>query len=147
MFSIGMGLPALFIIAEQESLRIAAAFVAVYGSVILAPPLGLVTQRIRRLLTSGHTLADLQAALRTEVERRREELAYSHDVEPSFGEKASFGVAAVAGGVLAASFAVMSGWFAPAELGMWMFVGSVAAGTVSLSVGTTLRSRRIDAKA
>ncbi len=147
MFSIGMGVPGLFILAQEESLRIAAAFVAVYGSLILAPPLGLVTQRIRRLLASGHTRADLQAALRTEVERRREELAYSHGVDPSFGEKASFGVAVVAGGVLAASFAVMSGWFAPAELGMWMFVGSVAAGTVSLSIGTTLRSRRIDAKA
>ncbi len=152
MFSIGMGVPGLFILAEQESLRIAAAFVAVYGSLILAPPLGLVTQRIRRLLASGHTRADLQAALRTEVERRREELAYGHGVEPSFGEKASFGVAVVAGGALVASFAAISGWFPYSDLGgliawAWMFPASILAGTVSLSIGTTLRSRRIDAKA
>ena len=147
MFSIGMGVPGLFILAEQESLSIAAVFVAVYGSLILAPPLGLVTQRIRRLLTSGHTLADLQAALRSEVERRREELAYSHGVEPSFGEKVSFRVATVAGGALVASFAAMSGWIPLPDLGAWVFAGSILAGTVSLSIGTSLRSRRIDAKA
>ncbi len=52
-----------------------------------------------------------------------------------------------AGGGLVASFLAMSGWIPYPDLGAWMFVGSILAGTVSLSVGTTLRSRRIDAKA
>jgi serine/threonine-protein kinase len=149
VFSIAMAMPGLFIgLSEQVPLSVLAPFAVIFGSFILGPPLGLATQRIRRLLASGHNRADLLAALRTEVERRREELAYTHGVaEPSLGEKAAFQVATVSGGVLAASFAAMSGWFLNADVGFLMFAASVVAGTVSLSTATTLRSRRVDARA
>ena len=80
-----------YILAQflRSFLIVAAAFVAIYGSLLLASPLALATQRIRRLLSSGYTQADLLAALRAEVERRREELAYSHGVEPSTAEQAA----------------------------------------------------------
>ena len=147
VFSIAMATPAVFIGLEEGAVSLVAAFVAAYGSILLAPPLGLATHRIRRLLSSGHTRADLLAALRAEVERRREELAYSHGVEPSTAEKAAFRVAAVAGGGLLASFAAFFGLFPNTDAWTLVFAASVLVGTVSLSVGTTQRSRRIDAKA
>jgi serine/threonine-protein kinase len=148
VFSVAMVSPAVGIwISEGGSLSFIAAFAAIYGSLILAPPLALATHRIRRLLASGHTQTDLLAALRTEVERRREELAYSHGVEASSAEKVAFRVAAVAGGGLAASFASFFGLLPPADVLAWTFPVSVLAGAVSLSIGTTLRARRIDAKA
>jgi serine/threonine-protein kinase len=147
VFSIAMATPAVFIGLEEGALSFVAAFVAAYGSMLLAAPLGLATHRIRRLLSSGHTRADLLAALRAEVERRREELAYSHGVEPSTAEKVAFRVAAVAGGGLLASFAAFFGLLPNTDVWMLVFPASVLAGTVSLSVGTTQRSRRVDAKA
>ena len=149
VFSIAMVTPVLAIgLQESGALSLLGAFVAIYGSWVLAPPLALATHRIRRLLASGHTRADLLAALRSEVERRREELAYSHGVEPSSAEKTAFRVAAVAGAGLAASFvASFFGLLPPGEVFALTFTVSVLAGAVSLSIGTTLRARRIDAKA
>lgn len=148
VFSIAMVSPAVGIwISEGGSLSFIAAFAAIYGSLILSPPLALATHRIRRLLAAGHTQTDLLAALRTEVERRREELAYSHDVEPSSAEKTAFRVAAVAGGGLVASFASFFGLLPPTDVLALTFPVSVLAGAVSLSIGTTLRARRIDSKA
>jgi serine/threonine-protein kinase len=148
VFSIAMVSPAVGIwLSEGGSLSVIAAFAAIYGSLILSPPLALATHRIRRLLASGHTQTDLIAALRTEVERRREELAYSHGVEPSSAEKTAFRVAAVAGGGLVASFASFFGLLPPTDVLAWTFPVSVLAGAVSLSIGTTLRARRIDSKA
>lgn len=150
VFSIAMATPALAIALSEPDVfafNFLTAFVAIYGSLILAPPLALATHRIRRLLASGHTSADLQAALRTEVERRREELAYSHGVELSSAEKSAFRVATVAGGGLLASFAAFFGLLPNVDAWMWVFPGSVLAGTISLAVGTTLRARRIDQKA
>jgi hypothetical protein len=148
IFSIAMIMPALFLALEEaEAMNLFAAFAAVYGSLALAPPLALATHRIRRLLASGHTREDLQAALRTEVERRREELAYSHGVEPSSAEKTAFRLAMAAGGGLLASFAAFFGLIPNTDLWMWVFPGSVLAGTISLAVGTTHRARRIDQKA
>jgi len=149
VFSIAMAMPAVGIaLSEPEfALSFVTAFVAIYGSFILAPPLALATHRIRRLLASGHTQADLQAALRTEVERRREELAYSHGVEPSLAEKSAFRVAMAAGGSLLASFAALFGLLPNTDVWMWVFAGSVVAGSTSLAVGTALRGGRIDQKA
>ncbi len=151
VFSIAMALPVLVIVAVSEPdvvvLNFVRAFVAIYGSFILAPPLALTTHRIRRLLASGHTHADLQAALRTEVERRREELAYSHGVEPSLAEKSAFRVATAAGGGLLASFAALFGLLPNTDVWMWVFPGSVLASSISLAVGMELRARRIDQKA
>jgi serine/threonine-protein kinase len=147
VFSIAMVTPAVFIALEEGAVSFLSAFVAAYGAFILAPPITLAIQRIRRLLASGHTLADLQAALRTEVERRREELAYGHGVEVSSAEKIAFRVAAVAGGGLLASFAAFFGLLPNVDAWMFVYPGSVLAGTVSLAVGTTLRARRIDQKA
>ena len=147
VFSIAMVTPALAIGLQEGAVGFMAAFAAIYGAMILAPPLALATHRIRRLLASGHTQADLLAALRSEAERRREELAYSHGVEPSTAEKIAFRVAAVAGGGLAASFASFFGLLPTTDVLAWVFTGSVFAGAVSLSIGTTLRARRIDAKA
>ncbi len=148
VFSIAMVTPALAIgLQEPGALSFMAAFAAIYGSFILAPPLALATHRIRRLLASGHTRADLLAALRSEVERRREELAYSHGVEPSAAEKNAFRVAAVAGGGLLATFAAFFGLIPQTDVWAFIFPASVLAGAVSLSIGTTLRARRIDAKA
>jgi hypothetical protein len=147
VFSIAMATPALAIaISEQGALNFIAAFIAAYGSFILAPPALLVTRQIRRLLASGHTLTDLQAALRTDVDRRREELAYSHGTEPSRAEKSAFRLAAVAGGGLVAALAGFFGSAPYADVLMWAVPVSVAAGTVSLAVGTHLRARRIDQK-
>jgi len=148
IFSIAMALPAVGIwLSEGGSLSVLAAFEAIYGSLILAPPLGLATQRIRRLLASGHTQTDLLAALRTEVERRREELAYSHGVEPSSAEKTAFRMAMAAGGGLLASFAGLFGLLPNVDAWMWISAGSVVAGSISLAVGTHLRAGRIDPKA
>ncbi|MCK5712629.1 MAG: hypothetical protein KAI25_07935, partial [Hyphomicrobiaceae bacterium] len=148
VFSIAMVTPALAIgLQEPGALSFMAAFAAIYGSFILAPPLALATHRIRRLLASGHTRADLLAALRSKVERRREELAYSHGVEPSAAEKNAFRVAAVAGGGLLATFAAFFGLIPQTDVWAFIFPASVLAGAVSLSIGTTLRARRIDAKA
>ncbi len=149
VFSIAMAMPAVGIALSEPdfALSFVTAFVAIYGSFILAPPLALATHRIRRLLASGHTQADLQAALRTELERRREELAYSHGVEPSLAEKSAFRVAMAAGGSLLASFAALFGLLPNTEVWMWVLPGSVLAGTISTAVGTTLRARRIDQKA
>jgi serine/threonine-protein kinase len=148
VFSIAMVSPAVGIwLSEGGSLSVIAAFAAIYGSLILAPPLAFATHRIRRLLATGHTQTDLLAALRTEVERRREELAYSHGVEPSFSEKTAFRVAAVAGAGLVASFASFFGLLPATDVLAWTFPVSVIAGAVSLSIGTTLRARRIDPKA
>jgi len=148
VFSIAMMSPGVWIwLSEGGSLSAIAAFAAIYGSLILAPPLALATHRIRRLLASGHTQTDLLAALRTEVERRREELAYSHGVEPSSAEKTAFRVAAVAGGGLVASFASFFGLLPPTDVLALTFPVSALAGAVSLSIGTTLRARRIDSKA
>lgn len=147
MFSIAMAIPALFLALDEEAAWFISAFAAIYGPFVLGPPLGLAIHRIRRLLASGHTRVDLLAALRSEVERRREELTYSHGTEPSVGERTSFRVATVAGGALVASFAALSGWIPFPDAGAAVFAGSIFAGSVSLSIGTTLRSRRIDAKA
>ena len=149
VFSIAMALPAVGIaLSEPEfALSFVTAFVAIYGSFILAPPLALATHRIRRLLASGHTQADLQAALRTEVERRREELAYGHGVESSSAERTAFRVATVAGGGLLASFAALFGLLPNTDVWMWVLPGSVLAGTISWAVGTHLRAQRIDQKA
>jgi len=148
VFSAAMATPALVIaLSSGAPPSFLAWFAGIYGSFILAPPLALATHRVRRLLASGHTQADLQAALRAEVERRREELAYSHGVEPSTGEKVAFRIAAVAGGGLAASIASFFGLLPTSEAMALTFTASVIAGAVSLSVGTTLRARRIDAKA
>jgi hypothetical protein len=147
VFSIAMATPAVFIALEGDALSFLAAFVAGYGSFIIAPPLALATHRIRRLLASGHTRADLQAALRTELERRREELTYSHGVEASPGEKTAFRVAMAAGGGLLASAAGLFGLLPNVEAWMWVFAGSVAAGSTALAVGTHLRAGRIDQKA
>jgi serine/threonine-protein kinase len=148
VFSIAMASPAVGIwLSEGGSLSVLAAFAAIYGSLILAPPLGLATQRIRRLLASGHTQTDLLAALRTEVERRREELAYSRGVEPSSAEKTAFRVAMAAGGGLLASFAGLFGLLPNVDAWMWISAGSVVAGSISLAVGTHLRAGRIDQKA
>lgn len=147
VFSIAMATPAVFLALEADALSFLAAFVAGYSSFILAPPLALATHRIRRLLASGHTRADLQAALRTEVERRREELAYSHGVGASSAEKAAFRVAMAAGGGLLASFAGLFGWLPNVDAWMWISAGSVVAGSISLAVGTHLRAGRIDPKA
>ncbi len=148
VFSIAMATPAVGIwLSEGGSLSVLAAFVAIYGSLILAPPLALATHRIRRLLASGHTQTDLLAALRTEVERRREELAYSRGVAPSWGEKTAFRVAMAAGGGLVASFAGLFGLLPNVDAWMWVSAGSVVAGSISLAVGTHLRAGRIDPKA
>jgi serine/threonine-protein kinase len=147
VFSIAMATPAVFLALEEGALNFLAAFVAGYGAFILAPPLALSIHRIRRLLASGHTLADLKAAVRIEVERRREELAYSHGAEASSAEKTAFRVATVAGGGLLASFAAFFGLLPNVDAWMFVYPGSVLAGTISLAVGTTLRARRIDQKA
>jgi serine/threonine-protein kinase len=150
VFSIAMATPALVIALSEPdvvALSFVTAFVAIYGSLILAPPLALTTHRIRRLLASGHTRADLQAALRTDVERRREELAYSHGVEPSLAEKSAFRVAMAAGGGLLASFAGLFGLLPNVDAWMWISAGSVVAGSISLAVGTHLKAGRIDPKA
>ncbi len=148
VFSIAMATPALFLGLEQPGASsLVAAFAAIYGSFVLAPPLALATHRIRRLLASGHTQADLLAGLRTEVERRREELAHSHGVEPSTAEKAAFRVAAVAGGGLVAGFAALFGLLPFTDAWAFILPGSVLAGAISLAVGTTHRARRIDQKA
>jgi serine/threonine-protein kinase len=148
VFTIAMVTPALILwLQEGEGLSFITAFVAIYGSLILLPPLGLATHRLRRLLATGHTRADLLAALRSEVERRREELAYSHGVEPSRAEKTAFRVAAVAGGGLLASLAAFFGLVPFTDALALTFSGSTLGGAVSLSVGTTLRARRIDPKA
>jgi len=147
VFSIAMAMPALGIALDEGALGFLSAFIAAYGSLILAPPLALATHRIRRLLASGHTRADLQAALRTEVERRREELAYSHGVEASSAEKTAFRVAMAAGGGLLASFAGLFGLLPNVDAWMWISAGSVVAGSISWAVGTHLRAGRIDQKA
>jgi serine/threonine-protein kinase len=147
VFSIAMVVPAVFIALDEGALAFLSAFVAAYGSFVLAPPIGLTLQRIRRLLASGYTQADLQAALRTFLERRREELAYDHGTEVSTAEKAAFRIAAVAGGGVLASLAAFSGLLPNVEAWMFVFPGSVVAGTASLIVGTARRSRRIDQKA
>jgi len=148
VFSIAMVAPVLGIwLSEGGALGFIATFAAMYGGFILAPPLALATHRIRRLLASGHTQADLVAALRGEVERRREELAFTHGVEPSAAEKTAFRVAAAAGAGLAASFASFFGLLPPTDALALAFPVSVLAGAVSLSIGTSLRARRIDAKA
>jgi len=110
VFSIAMVSGVFFGLAEGDlSVLFVQAFVAIYGSLLVASPLGLATHRIRRLLSSGHTREDLLAALRAEVERRREELAYSHGVEPSTKERAAFRVLAVSGAALGASLAAFWG--------------------------------------
>jgi serine/threonine-protein kinase len=148
LFSIAMVTPALFLGLEEPGVEgLVAAFAVIYGSLVLTPPLALATHRIRRLLASGHTQTDLLAALRTEVERRREELAYSHGVEPSLAEKTAFRVAAVAGGGLMASFAGFFGLLPLTDMLALTFPLSVLAGATSLSIGTTLRARRVDSKA
>ena len=148
VFSIAMVTPALFLGLEEAGVAgLVAAFAVIYGALVLGPPLALATHRIRRLLASGHTRTDLLAALRTDVERRREELAYGHGVEPSSAEKIAFRVAAVAGGGLLASFAGFLGLLPLTDMLALTFPASVVAGAVSLSVGTTLRARRVDAKA
>ena len=148
LFSIAMTTPALFFwLEEPEAAGFIGAFAAIYGSFLLASPLALATHRIRRLLASGNTRADLVAALRSKVQRRREELAYSHGVEPSSAEKNAFRVAAVAGGGIVAGFAALSGWIPYSDVWAFVLPASVLAGAISLSVGTTRRARRIDAKA
>jgi serine/threonine-protein kinase len=147
VFSIAMFLPALAIALDEGALGFLSAFAAAYGLFVLAPPIGMSVQRIRRLLASGYAPADLHAALRTELERRREELAYGHGTEVSKAEKRAFRVAAVAGGGVLASFAAFSGLLPNAEAWMFVFGGSVLAGSLSSAVGTTLRARRIDQKA
>lgn len=147
VFSIAMATPALGIALEEGALNFIAAFAAAYGALILAPPLALATHRVRRLLASGHTQADLQAALRTDVERRREELAYGHGGEASSTEKAAFRVAAIAGGGLLVSFAAFFGLLPNGDALQWIAAGSVVAGSISLAVGTHFRAGRIDPKA
>jgi serine/threonine-protein kinase len=147
VFSIAMVMPAVFIALDEGALAFLSAFVAGYGSFVLAPPIALSIHRIRRLLASGHTQADLQAALRTEVERRREELAYSHGAEASSAEKTAFRVAMAAGGGLLASFAGLFGLLPNVDAWMWVSAGSVVAGSISLAAGTHLRAGRIDQKA
>ncbi|MCZ6917846.1 MAG: serine/threonine-protein kinase, partial [Gemmatimonadetes bacterium] len=153
VFAMAMISPLPFLWAEEpELMSLLGVFAAFYGTMIIAPPLALATQRVRRLLASGHNREDLLAALRSDVERRREELAYTHGVEPSRVEKVAFRVAVVAGGGLLASWAALSGWIPFADVGSlikwgWVFPASILAGTVALSVGTTQRARRIDAKA
>jgi len=147
IFSIAMALPAVFIALDEGALAFISAFVAAYGLFVLAPPVALSLQGIRRLLASGHTQTDLQAALRTDLERRREELAYGHGKEVSKAEKRAFRVAAVAAAGVLASLAAWSGLLPNADAWMFVFPGSVLAGTVSLAVGTSFRARRIDQKA
>jgi serine/threonine-protein kinase len=147
VFSIAMVIPAVFIALDEGALAFLSAFVAGYGSFVLAPPIALSIQRIRRLLASGYTQTDLLAALRTYLERRREELAYDHGTEVSTVEKTAFRVAAVAGGGVLASLAAFSGLLPNVEAWMIVFPGSVLAGTASLVVGTARRARRIDQKA
>ncbi len=147
VFSIAMAMPAVFIALDEGALAFISAFVAAYGLFVLAPPVALSLQGIRRLLASGHTQTDLQAALRTDLERRREELAYGHGMEVSKAEKRAFRVAAVAAAGALASLAAWSGLLPNVDAWMIVFPGSVLAGTVSLAVGTSLRARRIDQKA
>jgi len=147
MFGIAMAAPALIMALQEGAYSIIAAFAGIYGAFILAPPLSLTAHRIRRLLASGHDRTELIAALRTEVERRREELAYSHGPKASVTEKVAFGVAAVAGGGLLASLASFTGLYPVTDIVAFVFTGSIVAGAVSGIVGTTQRARRIDAKA
>ena len=86
-------------------------------------------------------------ALRAEVERRREELAYSHGVEPSTKERAAFRVLAVSGAALGASLAAFWRLIPYSDVWAWMFPASTLVGAVSAWIGTTERARRIDAKA
>jgi serine/threonine-protein kinase len=119
-----------------------------FGGLVLAPPTFLVTQRIRRLLAAGHGLEDLQAALRTELERRREELAYSYGVEPSAIEKTASRVAMAAGGVLVGtSAASILGLLSSIPVTSWLVIGSVLTTVVSLLTRFVVKSRRVDNKA
>jgi serine/threonine-protein kinase len=149
VFSLSVALPGLFIGSEfPGAWGGLSLFLAAFGGFILLGPAALVTRQIRRLLASGYTQADLQAALRTLVERRREELAYTHGTEPSAAEKVWFRVAAAAAAVCGTSLAVgLLGWAASTPVFGWTFLGSLIALMPALAAGTTLRSRRVDRKA
>lgn len=134
LFSIAIALP---IVSLAQSYPPGWYILAGFGSMVLGPPAVLVMRRIRRLLASGHSREELQAALRTELERRREELAYSYGVQPSAGEQA------------------VSRWIAITGTGfvvgtlVWPVAGmlSGAAAAVLLAVRSLLKGRRIDRKA
>lgn len=148
MFSIAMATPGLIIaLSEQEAWGFLTAFAAIYGSFVLLPPLAFAVHRIRRLLASGHTLADLQAALRAEVERRREELASTHGQEPSGWERIAMRVAMVSGGGLLASFAGLFGVLPFTDAWLWVMPGTVVTGVVAGTAANTLKARRVDQKA
>ncbi len=124
------------------------AVMAAFGGIVLGPAGVLVIQRIRRLLASGHSKEDLLAALRTELERRREELAYTHGVEPSKVEMGAHRAAAAAAGAFLMSFWGMMDLL-PGSGSLWaiLFLGSGAASVGLESIAAMLRARRVDHKA
>jgi hypothetical protein len=75
-FAVG-ALTALPMIAGMAEDPLAALFVVVYAAFLFAPPALLIPPRVRRLLASGNTLADLELGLRQDVEQRREEAPHS----------------------------------------------------------------------
>lgn len=149
VFSLSMTLPALFIGSEfPGAWGGLSLFLAAFGGFILLGPAALVTRQIRRLLASGYTQADLQAALRTLVERRREELAYTHGTQPTLAEKVWFRIAGATAAVCGTSLAAgLLGWAGSSPVWAWTFLGSLVALIPTVAAGAALRSRRVDRKA
>jgi serine/threonine-protein kinase len=116
----------------------------------LSAPILLVIQRIRRLLAAGHTQADLEAALRAEAQRRREELAHAYGAEAGLPERVATQSVKVAGVTVVVSFvglfAAMFG-YEPSALHAGILVGSGLATAVAIGVRGALRGRRVDQKA
>ena len=69
-------LPSLVGLAEESSAALIS-LLLVYAVGLLGPPTVLIPPRIRRLLSSGNTLADLELGIRQDLEQRREEAPHA----------------------------------------------------------------------
>ena len=114
--------------------------IVIYGTLAAASPFYLFARRARRMLASGHTLEDVEIAVRKQLEDTREELVYTFGDEPDGVEQwtrrvayAFLGVTIVIGGAAIALFPMAA---APAALLKTVFSGSAAA-----SLGASLYAR------
>ncbi len=126
-------------------------FIAGYLMLMVGIPVVLISKRVRRLLASGHTLADVEIALRREVEEKREELLYAHGEKAARYERlsrvlayAGLGGAMGAGG-LAMALAPLTPSLA-ALLGPVFGVSSVV-GVLSSIMAREQAKQRVDMKA
>lgn len=84
--------------------------------VFIATPIGMLAHMARRLLKSGYGVEDAVAALKTDIERRREELAFEYGRKASLVERVSKGIAVLAATIFGLSFvglAIDPDWVVP----------------------------------